>query len=104
MAMTLKLTIDGKETIYVAPRPKARMVRKSAEITAGINPENMTTEQLDNLVAYIVELYGDKFTIDDLYDGIFADELIPTLQKCLNGIVNGTTDKVSELPNGVAGK
>lgn len=105
MAITLKLTDkDNNEKIYVAPRPKARMVRESAEITSSIDPNNMTTEQFDALIAYVVRLFGDKFTIDDVYDGLYSDELIPTLQKCLNGIIQGTNDKLSELPNAVPGK
>jgi len=39
-----------------------------------------------------------------VYDGLYSDELIPTLQKCLNGIIQGTNDKLSELPNAVPGK
>jgi len=91
------------DKIFVAPAPKARMVRRAIEITENMDLHHMTTSDLDSLVDYVVSIYGKQFTIDDVYDGIDADNLIPTLMECLNGVVGKMGAKLEEFPNGQAG-
>lgn len=40
----------------------------------------------------MVELFNNQFTIDDIYDGVPADKLIPTILDCINKVV-GTVGK-----------
>jgi len=87
----MQIMLNGKT--YVANTVKARMFRKALEINEKINFSDLKTKDLDALVDVIVEFYGSKFTRDDLYDGLDADKLIPTLTESINGIVGGVTDK-----------
>jgi hypothetical protein len=50
-------------------------------------------------VDFIVELYGNKFTRDNFYDGLDADKLIETLNNSINGIVGNLGNKLKEFPN-----
>lgn len=59
----------------------------------------MKTKDLDGLVDFIVELYGNKFTRDNFYDGLDADKLIETLNNSINGIVGNLGNKLKEFPN-----
>jgi hypothetical protein len=36
---------------------------------------------------YIVELFGNQFTRDELYDGLASKNLIPTITECINEVV-----------------
>ena len=36
---------------------------------------------------YIVELFGNQFSRDELYDGLASKDLIPTITKCINEVV-----------------
>lgn len=45
---------------YVMPKAKTRMLRKAIEINENINFNNLKTKNLDELVDFVVELYGNK--------------------------------------------
>ena len=88
--MDLKLN----DKTYVASAVKARMFRKAIEISEKINFEKMKAKDLDELIDFIVELYGKQFTRDDLYDGLPAEKLTSTLSESINGIVSGVAEKI----------
>ena len=81
------------------PKVKTRMLRKAIKINENIDFNNMKTKDLDGLVDFIVELYGNKFTRDNFYDGLDADKLIETLNNSINGIVGNLGNKLKEFPN-----
>ncbi len=83
---------------YVAPSPKARMVRKAIEMTEITNFNNMKASDLDNLVSYVVDLFDKQFSIDDVYDGLDADKFLPTLMDCINNVVGTMGAKVEQIP------
>ncbi|AKA72345.1 phage tail assembly chaperone G [Clostridium scatologenes] len=93
----MEIVLNNKT--YIMPKVKTRMLRKAIEINENIDFSNMKTKDLDGLVDFIVELYGNKFTIDNFYDGLDADKLIETLNNSINGIVGNLGNKLKEFPN-----
>lgn len=93
------MQIELNNKIYVMPKVKTRMLRKAVEINEKIDFTNLKTKDLDELVNFVVELYGKKFTIDEFYDGLDADKLIPTLNNSINGIVGTLENKLNSFPN-----
>lgn len=87
---------------YIAPDPKARMVRKAAEMVETLDENNLKTTDLDLLVDYVVELFGNKFTADELWDGIFAKNLVPTIMNCIYEVMGSLNKKLGAIPNGLA--
>ena len=98
------MQITLREKNFIAPAPKARAVRKAIEITEKVDFNNMKAADLDNLVDYIVQLFDKQFTIDDIYDGLEADKLIPTLMDCINDVVGTMGAKLEKFPNAQAEK
>lgn len=94
MEITLKVADQNKT--YTTNFISARMVRRTIEISKDINFENISPEELDKLMDYIVELYGGQFNRDELYDGLSSQELIPTITKCINEVVG----QVAEVTQG----
>lgn len=90
--MEITLKIDKKDKTYTAGFISARMVRRTIEVSNGINFENLKAEELDTLVDYIVELFGSQFTRDDVYDGLASKELLSTIMNCINEVVGGMTE------------
>jgi len=88
--MELKL---GDKT-YVADAAKARFFRKALEINEQTDFNQLKTKDLDKLIDFVVDVYGKQFTRDELYDGLDADKLIPTLSESISGIVNGVAEKL----------
>lgn len=85
--MDIKLLIDNKEKTFVSDFISARMLRKTLEISKKVNFNDMSPEELDTMVDFVVEIFKGKFTRDDVYDGISSKELIPTITRCINEIV-----------------
>lgn len=93
----MELVLNDKT--YVMPKVKTRMLRRAIEISESINFNNLKIKDLDGLVDFVVELYGNKFSRDDFYDGLDADKLIETLNNSINGIVGNLGQKLNEFPN-----
>ncbi|MCD2347183.1 phage tail assembly chaperone G [Clostridium guangxiense] len=93
----MEIVLNNKT--YVMPKVKTRMLRKAIEINENIDFNNMKTKDLDGLVDFIVELYENKFTRDNFYDGLDADKLVETLNNSINGIVGNLGNKLKEFPN-----
>ena len=89
--MDITLRINNKDKTYVSGFISARMVRRTIEVSRKVNFESLSPEELDTLVDYVVELFGNQFTRDDLYDGLESKELIPTITRCINEVVGGMT-------------
>ena len=68
--MEIILKKDKKEKTYTTGFISARMVRRTIEVSRGVDFDNITPEELDKLIDYIVELFGNQFTRDDVYDGL----------------------------------
>ncbi|MCY6354514.1 phage tail assembly chaperone G [Clostridium sp. ZS2-4] len=93
----MELVLNDKT--YVMPKVKTRMLRRAIEISENINFNDLKLKDLDGLVDFVVELYGNKFSRDDFYDGLNADKLIETLNSSINGIVGNLGSKLNEFPN-----
>lgn len=93
-AFKLTLNLNNQEKTFVTGFINGRKVRKAIELTNEVNSFEMEnklipTELLDELVIFITELYNDQFSFDDYYDGLEYDEVLPTIQKHLVGIISG---------------
>ena len=75
--MKIVLRIDDKEKTFLSDFISARMMRRTIEISKGVNFEDISVDELDTMVEYLVQLFGKQFTIDDVYDGLPSKELIP---------------------------
>ena len=85
--------ILGDKT-YVAKPAKARMFRQAIEINEKIDFSNLTTEALDDLIGFVCAIYGNQFTVDEVYDGLDADKLVSTMSKSISGVMGGVTEKL----------
>ena len=85
--MEIILKKDKGDKAYTTCFISARMVRRTIEVSQGVDFDNISPEELDKLIDYIVELFGSQFTRDDVYDGLQSKDLIPTITKCINEVV-----------------
>jgi len=83
---------------YTSNKVKARMVRRATEITDGVDFNNLKPADLDRIIDFVCEVYKNKFTRDELYDGLDADKLIPTLLETIQGITAGVTSRLENFP------
>ncbi|OLS02552.1 phage tail assembly chaperone G [Tissierella creatinophila] len=90
--MQIILRMDKKDKTFTADFISARMVRRTIEVSEGINFESLKPEELDKLIDYIVELFSNQFTRDDVYDGLSSKDLLSTITNCINEVVGGMTE------------
>jgi hypothetical protein len=91
------MQIKLNDKTYKLKKIKALMVRKSIEITESIDFNKITTKDLDTLIDFIVDLYGNEFTREDVYEGLEAKELLPTIKETMDSVVNGINAEVSKV-------
>ena len=60
-----------------------------------MNFDNISPEELDKLIDYVVEAVANQFTGDDVYDGLASKDLIPTITKCINEVVGQMAEVTS---------
>ena len=93
----MEIVLNGKK--FTALRIKTRALRQAIAINEKIDFENLKVKDLDELVAFVCDIYGNKFTLDQFYDGLDADKLTDTLSNAINGIINPATDTLNKFPN-----
>ena len=92
----MEIVLNGKK--YTALRVKTRVLRQAIAINEKIDFENLKVKDLDELVTFVCGVYGNKFTLDEFYDGLDADKLTDTLNNAINGIINPATDTLTKFP------
>jgi len=89
--------ILNKKT-YTTSAVKAIKVREALIIYESTDMSNIDSKKLDEMADYVVSLYGDKFTRDELYNGLGADQLISTLIGNMSKVIAGVTDILDTFP------
>ncbi len=92
--MEIKLLINEKEKTFIAPRPKGRIVRDAVTIVEKMDINKMQGKDMDALIDFMVKVYDKQFTRDDVYDGLYADELMTSLIDTVQTVVNGTAKRL----------
>lgn len=103
MKITLEIIEDGKvkEKEFSPVRMRGRHFKRMLEIQDVMNEasknEVYTQEHYDLICEYICEMYGDKFTVDELLDGMDLEDIYPAFSKLNEYIGNKTAKKMENL-------
>jgi len=96
--MKITLRIDGQNKEFVQEFIPARMFRKTMEIQAKLG-KGFNEKDLDSTVSFMVDVFGNQFTIDQFYDGLDARNLVKTVVGIINEIVEGSSEAVGADAN-----
>lgn len=77
--MNITLLKNGKTKTYTQLFVSARYMRKALELRKDMNLNNLSVEDIDTSINFVVDLFGKQFTADDIYDGVSYDKLISTV-------------------------
>jgi len=83
---------------FVANKPKALLVRRATEIEKEVDFSHFTPETLDIAVDFICQIYNNKFTRDELYNGLESDKLFSTYSKSVEEVIHGVTSILDTFP------
>lgn len=77
--MNITLMKNGETKTYTQLFVSARYMRKALELRIKMNLNNLSLEDVDTVVNFVVDVFGNQFTSEDVYDGLAYDELIKTV-------------------------
>ena len=92
------MQINLNNKTYIMPTVKAKMLRKTLALNEKMDFNNLKVNDLDELVNFVVELFNNQFTIDDIYDFIDSTELIPLLTQAVQSVVGETNKTLNQFP------
>lgn len=103
--MKIKLEIiengEVKEKEFSPIRMRGRHLKRMLEIQdvmdEAFKNEVYTQEHYDLMCEYICEMYGDKFTVAQLLDGMDLEDIYPTFINLNEHIGNKTAKKMDNL-------
>lgn len=94
--ITLK-NAEGKKTYFA--EPTGRIVRKATALKENLLTASLTPETLDEMAAFVVEMFENQFDADELYDGLGIGELGKTLLGYVDAVIARFFAKGERLPN-----
>ena len=100
--MKITLNLQGATRTFVPKFISARALKDTIDISSQIG-NNFDSNSVDVMINYLVKVYGSQFTYDDILDGVAIEDLVPIFQQTVEGIMAKFSEKISSLPNAVAG-
>lgn len=91
--MKITLKINGEEKTFIAPFVSARRLKEtlalSGKVQGGYNEAIM-----DDVGEYMVNIYGNQFSLDDLLDGYPADEFFNKALEDMERVIGNFGEKL----------
>lgn len=95
--MKITLNIDNKNREFVTPFISGRKLRDTFKLAKMASTNDYDEKILDEMVKYIVDMFGKQFTFDQFYDGIEANKIMPTFTDLVNEITGALNQKAEQL-------
>lgn len=92
----MQIKLNNKQ--FTMPTVKAKILRQALTFNEKMDFNNLKAKDLDELINFVCELYGNQFTMDDVYENLDAKELLPTLMNSIECITGETANKLNEFP------
>lgn len=92
--ITITLQNGDREKKFVAPFVSARKLRQTIELSKSMEKASMEGEDIDKLAAYLVDLYGNQFTIDELLDGYPSQEFMLKAVEDMQKVIGDLEGKI----------
>lgn len=99
MNQPIKLTLydpqtDEVKSEYTRMFVPWKILKASVRLTKGMNKEEPTEEDLDQMAALIVEVFGNKFTVNELNEGADVGEMMSVLKAVISHASGGMSARV----------
>jgi hypothetical protein len=89
LSITLYDNDNEVTAIYTRTFVPWKLLKRAIKLAKGLSTENMNETDIDELSALVVEVFGDKFTVDQLNDGADVGEMMSVLTGIMS-IAQGT--------------
>lgn len=94
--MNIDLMIKGEKKTFKTNFVSARQFRKVMEFDEKIDYTAIDTNDLDELIDFVCEVFDNQFTVEQFYDGIPAHKTISTITDVFIYVRTGKTPEELE--------
>ena len=94
--MEVTIKINGKDKTFKTDFISARMFKKTEELQR--RADNKEDIDLDEVVQYIVDVFGNQFTVDEFYDGVDVADIFPIYLDTINAVIEKFQSKIQMFP------
>lgn len=91
--MKIKLLIGNEEKTFTAPFVSARKLKETFSLSNKVQ-NGFDETIMDEIATYLVNIYGNQFTMDELYDGYPAHEIFNKAMEDIETVIVDFGDKV----------
>lgn len=98
----MKLTLEfdnGEVKSFVMPRPKMKIIKELTQLEDKMR-KGMDNDSFFELEGFIVRAFNNQFTVDELEDGLYSDELTPVLEQISTEIMGREVNFVNNTKTG----
>jgi len=88
--MQITLRIDGDNKTFINDFVKARVFRNALKMNERMRKEGneISVETFDEMISFVVNVFDNQFTIDDVWDGLEAGKLQDEIMRVFNNVLN----------------
>ncbi len=87
MENSIPAIVFNDSKIYIAVNPKGKTIRRAMELLDKYSGDEISEKDVDTLVAFLCDVYGNKFDINDVYSGIPHENILTKVFDCVRAIV-----------------
>ena len=92
----MELQLNDKTFVSVAI--KGRVFRNALVVKEEVDFDDLSVAGLDKMVDFICGVYGNKFTSDEVYDGLEIDEIWKVFERTMSCSLGGVTETLDRFP------
>lgn len=84
------MLIDGKEKTFTNDFIKARVFRNALKMNEKMKEagNEITLDTFDDMIGFVVSVFENQFTVDDMWDGMELGQLQSDLMRVFNSVLN----------------
>lgn len=88
--MQITLRIDGQDKTFSNDFVKARVFRNALKMNEKMREEGteVSVETFDEMIGFVVNVFDNQFTVDDVWDGLEAGLLQDEIMRVFNNVLN----------------
>ncbi len=88
--MQIKLRINSEEKTFTNDFVKARVFRNALKMNEKMRNEGneISVETFDEMIGFVVNVFDNQFTVDDVWDGLEAGKLQDEIMRVFNNVLN----------------
>lgn len=88
--MKIRIELNQGKDIYVCNKITGFLFRTALRLKERQESEGISTYLLDDMAQFVCQVFGNRFTVSELYKGLETDEILKVFNNVLRCVINAT--------------